>query len=166
MEKRKDKRVCLERVMRHWKSSNETMRFLGPQGFWYAIQVFAAWVQSITHWFGCLPVSITKCWLWNVAWMWSRAMIEKKRKKILQCCVGSTLFWHRLKSFHTIYESAGQLIQNNQSQQGRSRTEHRLQTCSSKGSSNPRNRWSHRKIQTEANCYSHFSRGDKAEAFT
>lgn len=34
MEKRKDKRFRLERVIRHWKSSNETMRFLQPLGFY------------------------------------------------------------------------------------------------------------------------------------
>lgn len=90
----KDKRFCLKRVIGHWKFSNETDVSAAPE-FLYAMQVFAGGVQSITHSFGLLPLSITKCWLWKVVWMWRKALMEKK--KMLQYCVGSSLlqWWQR-----------------------------------------------------------------------
>lgn len=54
LKKRKDKRLPLQRVRRHWKTSNETTRFLRAR---------SGGVHSITHGFGFLPVSITKCQL-------------------------------------------------------------------------------------------------------
>lgn len=62
---RKDKRFCLERVIRLWKPSNETVRFLLLGGFLYAMQVLYLLLDFAQSLAGLvfLPVNVTKCWL-------------------------------------------------------------------------------------------------------
>lgn len=61
--KEKIKGFRLKSVIRHWKFSKETAKVSAAPGFLYAMQVYSGGVHSVTHWFGFLPVSITKCWL-------------------------------------------------------------------------------------------------------
>lgn len=69
------------------------LTFLQPQSFCMPCKyLLVEFSQSL---FGFLSLSITKCWLWNVVWMWRKALMEKK--KMLQYCVGSSLlqWWQR-----------------------------------------------------------------------
>lgn len=130
------------------------------------MQVSADGVHSVTHGSGFLPVSITKCLLWNVVWMWSTALVGEKRACcnivwVVPNCRDDKEAWHRLKSLYIWLSRTTNTKQQNTTA---NRAGAKLNTnCGHTAARKDNKQRTILNTETEANYHSHYTRRDKLD---